>query len=78
MADVTALLTYTTPTGPMTQGVQDEVLALIDVLRNTIPDPDAGIAAASPDWDQLHPRMAKQIRAELAAMKTAIDATPEA
>lgn len=76
MAAVSALLTYTTPTGPMVQTVQDEVIALINVLKNVIPDSAQSSAPVSPDWDQLHPRMADQIRAELDGIIAAVDATP--
>ena len=71
---------YTAPTGPITQVIQDEILAEIDKLLALIPDitADPPVQAAHPDFDQIHPRMAEQLRLEIGALKTAIDATPVA
>ena len=76
MASVTSLLAFTVPTQVISAAAQAQVLAQIDVVRNAIPDPTTGRSATHPDWDQMHPRMAEQLRAELAALKAAIDAAP--
>jgi hypothetical protein len=76
---IPALLTYTTPSNAITAAAQTELLAMIDVLLNKIPDPDtqspSGDSPDSPLWNDFSPRMAAQMRAELTAIKTAIDAT---
>lgn len=76
MAAVTALLVYPTPTQVIIQAAQDEVIAILNQLVAVIADPDVATVQTSPDWDQFHPRMAAQLRAELAAMIVAIDAAP--
>ena len=75
---VPALITYAACTEIISANAQAQVIAKINQLRNSIPDPTAGTSASHPDWDQLHPRMAEQLRAELLAITVAIDAAPTA
>ncbi len=74
------LLTFATPTEIIIQNAQDEVIALIQILIDVLPDQgsDDAVSSASPDWDQLHPRMASQLRTELNGIITAVDAAPVA
>lgn len=76
MAAVSSILTFATPTEIIIQNAQDELIILVNILRDVIPDPDIPNTQVSPDWDQFHPRMAAQLRAELAALIVAIDAAP--
>lgn len=66
---------YTTGTNPITALAQTDVLAQIDKLKALIPDPTASVPAAHPDFDQISPQVATRLRAEIDALKVAIDAT---
>lgn len=76
---------YSAPTGPITQSVQDEIIAEIDKLKALIPDILASqgptptgpaVSSAHPDFDTIDPERCVQLRLELDALITAIDATP--
>lgn len=68
--------TYTTPTEIIIQAAQDEVLALLDVFLAKLPNSSTAAVGDSPDWDKISPEIETNIRAEIAAIKTAIDAAP--
>ena len=74
--------TYATPTGPIAQAAQDEVIALINIAKAYIPDPEAsdaktaGVSGEAPEFDKIPPEVCVLLRAEFDAAIAAIDATP--
>lgn len=75
---INSQLTFAAATEVISAAAQTEVLALVDVLLDSIPDPTTTAPGnnAHTEWDDMSPRMASQLRVELAALKTAIDAAP--
>lgn len=76
---------YTVPTGPIAAPAQAEVIAQIQKLKDLIPDTEASqgpsptgpaVSSAHPDFDTIVPERCVQLRLELDALMTAIDATP--
>ena len=69
---------YTDITEVVTAALNTELTAEIAKLTALIPDitADPPVQAAHPDFDQIHPRLADQLRAEIAALQAAIDAAP--
>lgn len=69
---------YTAVTEVISAAGQTAVLAQINKLLALIPDPTSSATPASPDFNVIDPRLATQLRLEIAALKTAIDAAPTA
>lgn len=69
---------YTNVTDVISGAAQTAVLARIDLFLALFPDPEAAHQPVHPDFDLVHPNTAAQIRAEIAALKVAIDAAPTA
>lgn len=71
--------TYATPSEIIIQAAQDEVIALLDQFLALLPDyANKDGAASSPDFDCIRPELEVIIRAEIEAIKTAVDAAPVA
>lgn len=72
---------YTAVTEVTSAAAQTQILARVDLFLALFPDPESESHAKSrahPDFDLIHPHTVKLIRAEIAALKTAIDAAPTA
>lgn len=71
---------YAAVTEVVSAAAQTAILAECTKLLALIPDADgpSGYAAVSPDFNMIHPKLATQLRAEIAALKVAIDAAPTA
>lgn len=68
---------YTAPTvAGIPQAGINQILAQIDKLKALLPDPAASVSAPHSDFDLIHPETARKLRAEIDALKTAIDAAP--
>ncbi len=72
---------YATPTVTASAAVQSAIITEINKLKALIPTGAAlnvsvngGVAGAMPDFDQVSPRLANQLRLEIDALTTAIDA----
>lgn len=76
---------YTNVTDVISAAGQTAVIAEVAKLQALIKDPDVDAAAGaartpspSPDFDRIHPALARQLHVELEALKAAIDAAPTA
>lgn len=67
---------YTNLTPKLTLVQKSQLNANIEKLKALIPDPAAGKSAPHTDFDLVHPETARKLRAEIAALKSAIDAAP--
>lgn len=68
---------YATPAGICVQTSQDNIITEINKLRALIPDPAVAPANSSNrggSFDAVSPQQATQLRAEILAITTAIDA----
>ena len=67
---------YTDVTEVVSAAAQLEILAEVDKLIALLPNSASGAAGATPDFDAIRPEYEVILRAELAALKAAIDAAP--
>lgn len=67
---------YTNVTQVVSAAAQTQILAECDKLLALVKDPELATSSAHPDFDLIHPNTARLLRAEIAALKAAIDAAP--
>lgn len=75
--DLVPMGTYAV-TNIVSAAAQAEILAQVDVLLALLPNSSTGAAGASPDYDAIRPELETNLRRELAALRTGIDAAPTA
>lgn len=65
-----------TPAGICVQTSQDTIIAELNKVKALIPDitADPVVSATTPDFDDIKPSLAVQLRLEITALATAIDA----
>ena len=64
---------YSAVTDPISTTAQVLILAEIDKLKALIPNPSAAVSGLHPDFDHIMPHTAEKLRAEIDALKAAID-----
>jgi len=75
---------YTDVAGIIAAGSAAEIVALFDIMLTFIPDPDAadattaGVKGEAPEYDNVPPSYASNIREEITALRAAIAAAPTA
>jgi hypothetical protein len=71
---------YANVSNVVSAAAQTAILAEVEKLGALIDMNGAGSegSMASPEFDRLHPALSKQLRAEIDALKAAIDAAPTA
>lgn len=71
---------YSNVTQVVSAAAQTAILAEVDKFLAVLPNPDAAppTQGATPDYDDIRPEILANIRAEISALKAAIDAAPTA
>jgi len=67
---------YSNVTDIVTAAAQTKIITQVNKLKALIPASTDTTSGDHPDFDQLSPRLADQLRLEIAALVTAIDAAP--
>lgn len=70
---------YAAPVGPITQPIQDQIIAEINKFKALLPNVGGASPTAPmphPDFDQIPAASSVKLRAEIDGLIAAIDATP--
>ena len=67
---------YANVTNTVSAAAKSEIIANIDAFIALLPDSSTGAPGATPDFDVLRPELERVLRAELDAVKAAINAAP--